>query len=141
MRHLLIFVVGSLLSAGALACDQKPAKLPNSMVCVESLCVSGRCQENSILFEELNSKSPTAFYELESFSREAVVQQSCENDRVKLASNDGEQIDEIELVRKDVRELQEGRKGSINGIRETGYWYADGDHTDSVSVVECMVVD
>ena len=141
MFKLVLVIAGLVFPAAAMACDQKPEKLPSSMVCVESLCVSGRCQENSILFESLNSKNATAFYELESFNRDAEVTQSCENDKVQISANDGEQLDGISLVREDVKKLRLGRAGHIMGIREVGYWYADGDHTTSVSVVECMVVD
>ena len=116
---------------------QANVKFPNSLKCKDILCALGRdgCQASDAALEirEINSSNGPLILD----STRGVIEQKADSDRVTLNFSDGDQMSTITFLKDDVAELSAGKTKSIRGIRDVGYWWMDGDHTDAVFVTEC----
>jgi hypothetical protein len=122
-----------LLGSLALAETQGPATLPNNLKCKEILNVIGNDNLGTIILRNLNSQPEGRGTNMPS----GTVRQSQDNDQVVIDFTDGDQTESLTFKKEEMTDLTAGNRKSIRGLHAVGFWWADGDHTSDLAVVEC----
>lgn len=137
MKHIVIALALSFASVPAFAAEQDPVKLPESLTCKEVFNVFGteKLSNSSIVFGELNAEEASRLVGSDEAWGE--VSQAKDDDLVEINFGDGEQIDSVTFKKEEVAALVKGDVKSIRGLAKAGFWWADGDHIDSLKVLEC----
>jgi len=65
------------------------------------------------------------------------VEQAKDNDLLIVRVSQGEDINDYEFSRDEVNALNKNKIRSIQGTYRRGYWWADGDHTEALTVIKC----
>jgi hypothetical protein len=130
MKRLILIVCTLSLAIGleAFARDQQLAKVPDSLKCRDTLCIyGGFCQ---------NDPMPGDVFVVSTKDGYKVVQDGS-NDQVVLDASDGDQVETITFQKEGMTALVQGSAKSIRGVRNVGFWWADGDHSNALTVAEC----
>lgn len=137
MKHIFIAMTLSFASLPALAAEQDPVQLPESLTCKEVLNVFGseKLSASPIVFGELNAEEASRL--LGDDEAWGQVSQAKDDDLVEINFGDGEQIDSVTFKKEEVAALVKGESKTIRGLAKVGFWWADGDHIDSLKVLEC----
>jgi hypothetical protein len=118
--------------------EQGRASLPESLNCQEVICVYGSFCKGSDGLQSLKlSAMRTGQPSLETgdISTVGAVASSNDKDEVVLDFSDGDQTETITFNKNELSAMS--TESVVRGLHRTGYWWADGDHTNALTVIEC----
>lgn len=112
------------------------AELPDRLSCSALSCVYGDaafCNVEELLGFSLSQiRSGRPQWEGDSAGR-----LSTEDDKVLLDFSDGDQVSKLTFRKEDALDLSLGKKATLPGTYEDGYYWADGYHTRALFALSC----